>query len=282
MSNKQYTITFDNGIDAPLVIGSGTPYGIISTEGFDGKNIDVEVDEYQFDGGKIRKQRIATRDMSIGFDYSGDDIATQDCVEGLFSPHKPGILRVNNQGRERSIGYVPTYIGDKRENLYHNLEFEVQLKGPYGWFADADYHLVELTSWVGGFTLPTQLPFSLRHRGVAKQLVKNEGHAYAPVWVQFKGPANNPKVTNETTGVHVQIGATLTADQTLHIKTDTNTPTVEIEENGVFTNAYPLLAFGSKMSFGLAIGDNVLRYETADANQVNQVNVLYKNLYMGA
>lgn len=280
MASKVYNMTFDNGKDK-LVIGAGTEYGIVSYEGFDNTNIDVELKEYQFDGGKITRQRIGSRAMSVHFHCKQSNIERKFFMEGFFSPHKPGTITVNNQGHYRQASYIVTSLEDKQENLHSGIEFELQMKSPEGYFADPDYTLVEMNSWEGGFTLPSDLPFSLRHRGIAQKVIINEGQADTPVWVRFQGPATSPKVSNVTTGLHVQVATSLTEGQTLHIKTDENRPEVLIEENGMFTNGYPLITDATSLEMRLVEGDNLLKYESADANQINQVNVLYKNRYLG-
>lgn len=274
------TLTFSNGV-TQFVIGSGTPCGIISLEGFDGSNIDIQTGDNQFNGGRVTKQRIGIREMAINFDVRLGSGIDKGFIYEFFSPSRSGIVVVNNQETERSCEYRVSSLQDKQENLWHNLQFELQLKGLEGFLEDTSYNLIDLTAWDGGFMLPSKAPFPLRHRGIAKKTIKNTGHFNVPVWIQFRGPADWPKVINETMGLHVQVGTELNSQQTLHIKTNESNPEVLIEENGVFRNGYPLITSKTSLEFGLVLGDNVLRYESANVNQVNQVTLLYKNRYLG-
>lgn len=280
MTGNKFTITFDNGRDT-LKIGRGTDCGIVDYEGFDGTNFDVEIEEYQFDGGKIKRQRAGSRSLMVHFRCDSTLAVRKHEFYRFFDLHNNGYLVVNNQNIERGIPYVVSSLQDKQGNQFRNLEFELQMKSPNAYFEDPDYHLEEMTSWVGGFTLPTDLPFSLRHRGVSQAVIINDGDVDTPVWIQFKGPATSPKVSNLTTGLHVQVATELTENQTLHIKTNENKPEVLIEEDGVFTNGYPIITQATSLEFELVKGDNLLKYESADSSQINQVNVLYKNLYVG-
>ena len=49
MGGKQLQFTFHNNYDPDLVIGSGTAYGIIDLDGFDGSDFDVTTEDYGFD-----------------------------------------------------------------------------------------------------------------------------------------------------------------------------------------------------------------------------------------
>ena len=309
MATKFFTMKFNNGVDGDLLIGSGpdikTGFNIIDVSGFDGSDYDLTTEDYNFDGGYVKKQRMGVRQMGIHFDYKNDDYAIHDKIMGYFTPYKPGRLTVTRKDRGithvRSIDYEVSKLEDKQDNFFKKVEYELQLKGLNGYFEDDKWQLVALSEWAGGFSLhdetqnaysPTSTtpagaaldgsPFYLRHRVIGDKSIFNDGHAAAPLWITFKGPAKYPKVKNLITGKEIQILKEMAVGETLNIMTGMNNPRLYIEDSaGNQTNAYPYLTTHSDLEFFLELWDNIFHYETADANQVNEVNILYKRYFTG-
>lgn len=301
MADKVLQLNFHNGIDADLTLGYGTDFGIIDTDGFDGSDYSIETEDYAFDGGYIKKQRMGVRSIGVHFDYKDDSAAAKERILSFFTPYKPGRLSVTAEGRTRAIDYYVKSLQNKRTNMFHSVEFELQLTCPGGYFEDPDYSLIDLASWSGGFQLhdeadnehsPTStdsagatvngIPFYLRHRTSGKVEVLNGGHAAAPVWITFKGPAKYPMVINQASKKSIQIATELAAGDTLNIKTSENNPEIYIEGvDGTHKNAYPYLTTASSLEFYLELGKNVFSYQTADTSQTNDVVIRYKQLYVG-
>lgn len=283
MESKFLQMKFHNGYDPDLVIGSDTDYGIIDLDGFDGDNMDVTMTEYPFDGAKVKLKRMASRPLSIHFGHrASSETSIHDSILGFFTPYKPGKLTVTRENITRAIDYIPTSTQDKQDNYFKVVEYEIQLNGPSGYFEDPDYNLFDMATWTGGFKLRTKMPFKLRHRDERIKTIHNVGHATTPVWVQFKGPANSPKIINVTSGKAIQVATTIGQGEVLNIKTDQNNPQILITlADGTVKNGYPYLTRESELKFFLELGDNIMQYQTADNTLINEVSVRYKNLYMG-
>lgn len=279
---KLLTMTFKNGVDPDLIIGSGTTFGIISAEGFDGSDYDLKTEDYGFDGGYKKTQRMGVRQMGINFDTGTDAAISKERVLKHFATYKDGRLIVNAEGVERAIDYSIKTLKNKRDNMYHKAEFELQLVGPNGYFEDDGWNLADLATWEGGFKLPHAGRFKLRHRASQFKTIHNDGHAATPLWITFKGPATYPKVKNLTTGKEIQLATTMNANQTLSIITSMNNPRIYIEDtSGNKINGYPYLTNASDLEFFLEIGDNVFQYMTANSDQINEVTLRYKRYYVG-
>ena len=78
MADKVLQLNFHNGIDADLTLGYGTDFGIIDTDGFDGSDYSIETEDYAFDGGYIKKQRMGVRSIGVHFDYKDDSAAARN------------------------------------------------------------------------------------------------------------------------------------------------------------------------------------------------------------
>jgi hypothetical protein len=301
LAGKTLTMTFKNGVDTDLTIGTATGYGIIDTSGFDGSDYDIDTEDYAYDGGYIKKQRMGVRNLGIHFDYMNDSALAKERVLSFFTPYKPGRLTVCAEGVSRAIDYYVKSLQNKRENMFNDVEFELQLKCPSGYFEDIDFNLIDLASWEGGFSLhdetqntysPTSttpagaaqngLPFYLRHRTNGIKSIFNRGHVATPMWITFRGPAKWPKIKNLHNGKEIQIATELGATDVLNIKTFLNNPEIYIESgDGTKKNAYPFLTTNSSLEFYLDLGENNFQYTSADANQINDVVIQYKQLYVG-
>lgn len=302
MATKFFTMKFNNGVDGDLLIGSGpdikTGFNIIDVSGFDGSDYDLTTEDYNFDGGYVKKQRMGVRQMGIHFDYKNDDYAIHDKIMGYFTPYKPGRLTVTRKDRGithvRSIDYEVSKLEDKQDNFFKKVEYELQLKGLNGYFEDDKWNLFDLSEWEGGFSIgpvsslsPTgttqsAMPVYLRHRVLGDKSITNDGHAAVPMWITFKGPAKYPKVKNLTSGKEIQILKQLAAGETLNIITSMNNPRIYIQDGaGNKTNAYPYLTRNSDLEFFLELGDNLFTYATADPEQINEVVIRYKRYFTG-
>ncbi|MBP3906958.1 MAG: phage tail family protein, partial [Peptostreptococcaceae bacterium] len=139
--------------------------------------------------------------------------------------------------------------------------------------------LEELTTWIGGLNFPLNLPFNLKQRGEDKKNIFNDGHVDTPVEVVFKGPAINPKIVNQTTGKFIQVNRELTSEDTLYITTQYRNKKVEIERNGVRTNAFNYIDLDSTF-FNLSVGDNLIEYSTQSL-EPQGVSIKYSQKYLG-
>lgn len=315
---KVYRMTFkhDKYPYNMLTIGYGTEWGIIDVDGFDGENIDVELDEYTFNGAKVKKVRATSRDLSIHFEnLTQHSFEKYDEILRFFTPFQTGRLTVTNEDTTRAIDYIVSLIDDKRDNLYHNVEFELQMKCPGAFFKSPEYVVEDLATWAGGFSLPlcpedydravhewnedtdtldvTGTPnpnvdspgFKLRHRENAEHHIYCDAHVDTPVWIEFHGPAKSPMVQivhQDGTKVNIQVAKELTEQEYLTIKTWENNPEITITDgDGNTTNGYPYLTQESDLEFYLQPGDNKINYFTADSSMINEVILRYKPFYMG-
>ena len=102
------------------------------------------------------------------------------------------------------------------------------------------------------------------------------------MWITFRGPAKWPKIKNLHNGKEIQIATELGATDVLNIKTFLNNPEIYIESgDGTKKNAYPFLTTHSSLEFYLDLGENNFQYTSTDANQINDVVIQYKQLYVG-
>ena len=210
-------------------------------------------------------------------DWNSSEEQRQRLIK-FFNPLNSGTLKVNYCGIERYIDYEVESFKDNRTNLYEQLNFTVYIICPDPYFCELE-KLEELTTWTGGLNFPLNLPFSLKQKGENIKNIYNDGHVDTAVEIIFRGPAINPKVINQTTGEFIQVNRELTSEDTLYITTKYRNKKVEIERNGVKTNAFNYIDLDSTF-FSLKVGDNLMEYST-ESLEPQGVSIKYSNKYLG-
>jgi hypothetical protein len=281
LDTKFINITFQSNNET-LKFGKETDYKLIKIEGIESSDYEVTIENYtQYDGGHTNKKRVLPRDISIVCDYcnaENTEMERQKLIR-FFNPKQQGILTVNYCGVERYIIYELENFKDLRENLYEPLSFNLNLVCPDPYFKDIILG-EQISTWIGGWKFKFKLPFRFKQKGEPKKNIYNEGHVETPVEIIFKGPAVNPSIINNRTGEFVKVDRTLTSDDTLYITTEFGNKKVEIERDGVRTNAFNYIDLDSTF-FQLKPGDNMIEYTTENNLDPQSVEVKYRNRYLG-
>ena len=279
INTKFLTLTLESNGEV-LELGNNE-YKLLEVHGLEASDYEVGITEhYSGIGGYVKNKKILPREIY----FTADCMDWNSCEEQrqrlikFFNPLNSGILKVNYCGIERYINYEVESFKDNRTNLYEQLNFTVYIICPDPYFYEAE-RLEELTTWIGGLNFPLNLPFNLKQRGEDKKNIFNDGHVDTPVEVVFKGPAINPKIVNQTTGKFIQVNRELTSEDTLYITTQYRNKKVEIERNGVRTNAFNYIDLDSTF-FNLSVGDNLIEYSTQSL-EPQGVSIKYSQKYLG-
>ena len=256
INTKFLTLTLESNGEV-LELGNNE-YKLLEVHGLEASDYDVNVTEhYSGIGGYVKNKKILPREIYFTadcMDWSSSEEQRQRLIK-FFNPLKSGTLKVNYCGVERYINYEVESFKDNRTNLYELLNFTVYIICPDPYFYEPE-KLEELTTWTGGLNFPLNLPFSLKQKGENIKNIFNDGHVDTCIEVIFKGPAINPKILNSTTGEFIQVNRELTSEDTLYIKTQYKNKKVEIERDGVRTNAFNYIDLDSTF-FNLSVGDNL-------------------------
>ncbi|MEF2247751.1 phage tail family protein [Paenibacillus sp. IITD108] len=168
------------------------------------------------------------------------------------------------------------------ERHVYNQMFTVSLICPLPFLLDVYEQSEVITTWLGGISFRLVLPTRFAMRGPKRINVINNGDVETPIRIEFRGPASNPIVTNETTGEYIQVNRILTRNDTLVITTEFGNKRVEIvDDNGGRTNVLNWISLGSSF-WQLQLGDNIVSYASDDEIESATVSLSYRNRYMGA
>lgn len=237
------------------------------------------------DGESYKQSNLENKEMIISFAIvSNSNDEYMECRDKILRIVNPKLgeaeLVYLYLGIERTIKVIldgtPSMPMKSSKNF---TEGEVTLIAHKPYFEDLEIG-EQISTWIGGMKWKFSLPFRMKQKGESKRKIYNEGHVDTPVKIYFKGPAVNPSVINHTTGEFIKVNRTLSSDDTLIINTEFGNKTVEIERNGVVTNAFHYIDLDSTF-FNLEVGDNLIEYTTENDLTPQSVEVKYNNRYLG-
>ncbi|MDU8964607.1 phage tail family protein [Clostridium tertium] len=279
-------IIYKNSENEIIELGNKKPILLEKIEGLSSvKNNIHSTKNISSDGAIISNESLDVKDISIQFCIVSNDILENEQIRAevlrIFNPKKSGKIIYINSLFEREIDI----------RIENSPKFSKSLKGkiqrcvidfiaPIPYLYDIYFSGEEISTWIGGWKFKFKLPFRFKQRGESKKNIVNEGHVETPVEIIFKGPALNPCVINNRTGEFIKVTRELTSDDILYITTEYGNKKVEIENNGVRTNAFNYIDLDSTF-FQLKTGDNMIEYTTDNNLEPQSVEIRYRNRYLG-
>lgn len=259
-------------------------YGVTDYSGLEATDYDLEKTvNTNYIGERLKRKKILSRLISISADWLGQDdekSAKRQELIAFFSPFSSGTLTVNYMGVERTIEYEVEAFKINTVNLHETLDFQADLICMDPMFQDVLQTGDSIDTWIRGWKWKFTLPFKMKERGEPQKNIINTGHVETPVEIYFHGPAVNPSIKNITTGETIRIIRELTTDDVLYINTGFRQKKVEIIRNGTRTDAFDYIDLSSRF-FSLQVGDNVIEYASENGLAPQNVEIYYKNRYLG-
>lgn len=259
-------------------------YGVTDYSGLEATDYDLEKTvNTNYIGERLKRKKILSRPISISADWLGQDnekSAKRQELIAFFSPFSSGTLTVNYMGVERTIEYEVEAFKINTVNLHETLDFQADLICMDPMFWDVLETGETIATWIRGWKWKFTLPFKMKERGEPQKNIINTGHVETPVEIYFHGPAVNPSIKNITTGETIRIIRELNTDDVLYINTGFRQKKVEIIRNGTRTDAFDYIDLSSRF-FSLQVGDNVIEYASENGLAPQNVEIYYKNRYLG-
>ena len=112
--------------------------------------------------------------------------------------------------------------------------------------------------------------------------VNNGGHTDTGIIIRFEADRTvvNPQLVNVNTMEFIKLNVTMVAGQSITVNTNRGKKTIISELNGVVTNGFNTLTFGSTF-LQLNVGDNLFRYGADDNEEFLRVTIYHDNKYVG-
>lgn len=203
----------------------------------------------------------------------------------IFNPKLTGTLIYTNDDGAYKINCSPEAITPK-QRFGNKLDFLIQLfcSDPY-WYNIEEFK-EEIAVWVGDFEFPLEITsdgIEMGHR-VSSLIVNinNPGDAEIGMRVEFTALATvvNPSILNVYTQEFIKVKNTLEAGDKIVIITHYGNKSVQLIKNGVSTNIFSYIDLQTTF-LQLAVGDNLLRYDTESGIDNLEVSIYFIPKYVG-
>lgn len=283
-------LIYTNSRGDSVTIGHNPPFQLASIEGMGDLDADIQSSKAPYqDGTTYLDTLLNERNISIGLRIEAKSIEKlyelRRNIASIFNPKFGlGQLRYEYPGGVKVIeavsDHVPSFPSGKsnRGPLFQRSMIDLVCPDPY--WRDVESISEPMRAIIPGFSFPLKFPVEFGTEG-SSQVYENVGDVPAPVLIEFRGPATNPRVINETTGEFIQLNRVLGPEDRLFIDTSIGNKTVEIVDiSGNRTNVFNWLDVNSTL-FDLELGENKITYLADDGRENAIVQITYQNRYVG-
>lgn len=272
---------------AGLVRLNGAEIGLVSIDGLGDVDADIQTQKAPYqDGVTFIDAILAPRYVNIEFIIRGNDYAEvrarRTKFANILSPKLGlGTLRYISGDLVREIRAVADTVpffpdGEARGERWQRGTVSFICPSPY-WTST---EITEEPTFKPLFEFPFEGEFEFGEQR-DERIITNDGDAPAPLYIEFYGPALNPRITNVTTGEFIKINRMLGEGEFLRIDTSAENRVVEfVNPDGSATNVFNWIDLSSTF-FQLQTGDNEIAYSADSDIQGAIVNINYAKRYAG-
>ncbi len=277
----QFTYYNERGDTAE--ISPDSIYTLIDYSGLEAGTVEIQTGHgYDQNGDTCYGVNLKSRVVTLKFDNICESYADQALhrrvLESVFNPALGGVLYItSDNGSYRMDCRIAEGLVISGERTPAYQEYEVSLYSPDYAVKSAIQRSVKMVGFQGGLTLPFGLPLSLGTQGDIAEIYYS-GDVDAPLLIEFRGPATEPKVIKQETGETITIDAELADGETLWIDTTPQKLNVYTQIGNVKTAAFQKIDPASDF-FLLTNGDNTLEFHAASGSP--EVYLHYYDLYLG-
>lgn len=278
-------IIFTNSQGQSIEFGSSKPYILQFLSGVGGIETELYMEKSPFqDGSTYLDTGLNPRVISLEAAIIGEDDADlynkRHRLLNILNPKLgKGKLTYSYAGGKKEIECTidaPPVFPKGIENkglAFQKTMFSIICPSPF--WEDVFEESQEMSAWIGGLKFPFKLPMTFSKEG-STVAINNKGDVDTPVYIEFYGPASNPKITNLTTGEFICIKRDLLEDEILKISTLFGNKYARIED----TNAFHYIDLDSTF-WQLVPGENKIKYSAETGEEQAKVKIAYRNRYLG-
>jgi hypothetical protein len=283
-------ITFTNATGKSVMLSHNNPYLITAIDGTGAIDVDVQMQKSPFqDGRTYVDNTLDTREITLEVAIlAGSNESIFDLRKTLSQVFNPklgeGVLRYEYDGYVKEITAVidkpPVYPSGSSNRMEKFQKAVITLVCPSPFWLDIATISEPLVAWIGEFKFPLSFPTRMGRQGDTRTLA-NDGDVSTPVVIEFRGPATNPKVANNTTDEFIKVNRSLTSSERLVIDTAFGRKRVEIvNDDGTTTNVFNWIDLDSTF-FSLIPGNNEINYTADSGKESAVVSLSWRNRYVG-
>ena len=284
-NSKGQSVEFTN--DAPLFMKT--------YHGTGGSPVDIQTQKSPYQDGEtlidtVLEMRPITLEAVI-LGQSADEVTKyrRKLAQVLNPKLGQGKLRFESETGAHEIDVQPNGApafpgGEARGALYQ--ECLIELLAPNPFWQDINATKTEIAIWRGAWEFPLELVeegIELGYREPSTIVnVFNRGDVECGIRIQFKALATveNPSLFNVNTREQFKINKVMSAGEVLTVTTHFQNKRVELNQNGVISNAFNWIDLQSTF-LQLDVGDNVLKYDADDGLDNLDVSIWHTPQYLG-
>ncbi|MGG3943367.1 phage tail domain-containing protein [Peribacillus psychrosaccharolyticus] len=255
------------------------------------------VSNYWIQGATAVSTRLDQRELSLVFYIDVED-QQEDWIQErrdelfkVFNPiYNPIRLEMTTGNRaffiDANVELSPYINPDpsSMNEMWHDVLVQLSAGNPF--FQDTEMQKVEIATWEPLFKFPIAIPAEGMKLGQRTPSLivnaMNNGQVATGMIIQFKanGTLTNPSLFNVNTRQSFKINKMMVPGEVITVNTNQGQKRVENQLNGITTNIFNFIEFGSKF-MQLEVGDNLFRY-AADSNPDSlEVAIYFTAKYIG-
>jgi hypothetical protein len=286
-------IIYENDRGERTEIMDSFPYFLQDFIGADGTNTEItKTKGVGQDGSTINNVSLSDRNLQILGVIKGQSKAEIERYRAkllqVFNPKIRGWLQYEYGDVKRRIRCqvenAPKFT--KKFTGYKYQDFLINLICPNPFWQDLSQSKAEIAIWRGAFEFPLEIleeGIELGYREPSLIVnVLNKGDVATGMRIQFKALATveNPSLFNVNTREYFKINKIMEAGEVITVNTHFQNKKVELNKNGVISNAFNWIDFQSTF-LQLDPGDNLFRYDADEGLGNLEVSIYFNPQYLG-
>lgn len=288
-------VTFINSRGQSIQLGNDCPFILTKIEGTGAVNVDIQSQKSPYqDGVSYLGNTLDPRTISIEVMLLAETIEEMMIyrrkILNIFNPKLgEGRLIYEIGGIKREIKAIselaPVFpdAEDFKDVMQPGL---IQLYCSNPFFKDISESKEEVAIWRGVFEFPLELVLEGIEMGYREPSlivnVFNKGDVPCGMKIEFKalGTIVNPSLFNVNTREYFKINKVMEAGEVITVNTQFQNKRVELNKNGVKSNAFNWIDFQSTF-LQLDVGDNLFRYDADEGLDNLEVSIYFTPQYLG-
>lgn len=286
-------VIYTNKRGESVVLGETAPYILTKIEGTGAAQANLQTQKAPYQDGvthldtTLEPRTLILEIMVLAENAEEMQQRRRRLAQVLNPKLGPGTLRYGYGGKEWEIEAVPELApafpdgGDFEDTMQPGL---ISLLCPNPFWLDPHESQALLASVLPGFTFPLEIaPDGIEVSTINQGTVTlhNPGDAEVPLLFEFRGPAENPCITNEDTGEFIRVVTPLHADERMIISTEFGSKRVEIHrDDGTIENAFYRIDYDSTF-WQLPVGKTRVHFSADVGSDDAEIHIRYRYRYAG-
>jgi len=272
-----------------IVLGDSPPLLVTKMDGLGGvQNTIYRHKSPTQDGTTATGRALGERELVIeGVILDPDKDMYRRALLKAFNPKLSGTLRYERGQVVKEIDCIPELAPAFPSDYSKTYQlFLITLLCPNPFWREVSASKSEIAIWRGALEFPLELAEEGIEIGFREPSlivnVYNAGDVPCGIKIQFKALATveNPSLFNVNTREQFKINKTMSAGEIITVTTHFQNKRVELNQNGVVSNAFNWIDLGSTF-MQLDPGDNLLRYDADDGLDNLEVSIWHTPQYLG-